>query len=36
MQKTDNPYYKIVTVGEGRVGKTSLIVRYVKNDFDPK
>ncbi len=35
MQKTENPYYKIVTLGEGRVGKTSLIVRFVNDNFDP-
>ena len=26
--------FKIVTLGEGRVGKTSLLLRFVKNSFD--
>ena len=27
-------YYKVVMLGEGRVGKTSLTSRYVKGQFD--
>lgn len=26
--------FKVVTLGEGRVGKTSLILRYTKDEFD--
>lgn len=30
------PTFKVVLLGEGRVGKTSLITRYVNNSFDDK
>lgn len=28
--------FKIVLLGEGRVGKTSIVVRYVKQKYDPR
>lgn len=28
------PIYKIVVLGEGRVGKTSMTLKYVKNEFN--
>jgi GTPase SAR1 family protein len=27
------PIYKIVVLGEGRVGKTSMTLKYTKNEF---
>ena len=27
--------YKLILVGESRVGKTSIITKYVENKFDP-
>jgi len=29
-------HYKIVLLGEGRVGKSSLVQKYINNEFDPK
>jgi len=31
-----NKKYKIVLLGEGRVGKTSILVRYCRNEYDGK
>ena len=28
--------FKVVLLGEGRVGKTSIVVRYVKGDYDDR
>ncbi|RQM22706.1 hypothetical protein B5M09_005444 [Aphanomyces astaci] len=28
--------YKVVLLGEGRVGKTSILVRYIKNEYDDR
>eukprot|EP01080_Neovahlkampfia_damariscottae_P000392 gene392-6806_t len=33
---SDKNVYKIVLLGEGRVGKTSLTLRYVNNEFEDK
>jgi len=35
--QSDARYYraKVIVVGDGAVGKTSIIVRYVKGEFDP-
>lgn len=32
-RKAEDRVYKVVTLGEGRVGKTSIITRYVKDSF---
>ena len=32
----DNKNFKIVVLGEARVGKTSMTIRFVKNKFDIK
>lgn len=32
--KSDKPVYKIITIGEPSVGKTSLIKKFVKNQID--
>ena len=28
--------YKVVIIGEGRVGKTSILIRFVHDKFDPE
>ena len=35
-RKAEDRVYKVVTLGEGRVGKTSIITRYVKDSFSDK
>ena len=36
MASTDSRRYKICLLGEGRVGKTSILLRYVKEMFDDR
>lgn len=31
---SSTPIYKVVVLGEGRVGKTSMTLKYVKNEFN--
>ena len=28
--------YKVVIIGEGRVGKTSILIRFINDKFDPE
>ena len=34
LESTSAHVFKLVTLGEGRVGKSSLIVRYTQDEFD--
>lgn len=33
---TSKPSYKVVLLGEGRVGKTSLLLRYVRGEYNDR